>query len=200
VGCNEDIFRPAPYAAGQLPLRVLSYNTFLPLHGVDVILQAAAQVRELPLRLKIIGAGPLQGEMLQLARTLRLENVEFCPPVAPAQLADEIAQADVCLGGHFGSSDKASRVVPGKIYQMLAVGRPIVAANSPANRDLLAHGESAFLIPPGDAAALAGGLDALAHDGALRSRLAAGGRAVFERDCSEAIVTERLHRIVHQLV
>jgi glycosyltransferase involved in cell wall biosynthesis len=179
--------------------RVLGYCTYLPLHGVDVILRAAALVADLPLHFQMIGSGPLLPSMQRLAAELQLRNVTFAPPVAPRQLAQEIAAANLCLGGHFGASEKADRVIPGKIYQMLAVGRAVIAADAPGNRELLAHGESAYLVPPGNPEGLATALRVLHRDGPLRTKLAQDGRARYEQTASEGVLTEQLRSVIDQV-
>ena len=122
------------------------------------------------------------------------------PPVSAPLLADKIAEADICLGGHFGQSEKARRVIPGKIYQMLAVERAVIAADAPGNHELLHHLETAFLIPPADPAALANAIRTLHQDQALRTLLATQGRTLYERQCSEKVITQRLHTVVKQMV
>jgi glycosyltransferase involved in cell wall biosynthesis len=112
----------------------------------------------------------------------------------------EIAEADVCLGGHFGASDKAARVIPGKVYQILAMGCPLIAANTPANQDLLSHGESAILCQPNDANALASAILALHRDSVLRQRLSERGLSRFREKASEAVITQRLKSIASQLI
>ncbi len=73
---------------------------------------------------RLIGQGPEYHRVRALADQLKLDNVQFLPPIPLEDLADEISQADICLGGHFGPSQKAGRVIPGKIYQILAMARP----------------------------------------------------------------------------
>jgi len=200
VGCQEDIFTPQPAPLPRNTTRVLYYSSYLPLHGVDTVVRAAARLRDLPIHLRLIGRGPDFARTRQLADQLGLSNITFAPPVALNTLANEIANADLCLGGHFGGSDKAARVVPGKIYQMLAMGRPIIATGTPANSELLQHGESAYLIPQRDPAALAAAIRRLHYDQALRTRLSRGGRVRYDARCSEAVITEQLHAIVGGLV
>jgi len=201
VGCSDALFAlRQPQAAGDRPTQVLSYCTYLPIHGAETILQAAARVQGESIEFHLIGSGPLYPAMRALAAWLNLRNVTFWPPCTPAQLADAIAAADLCLGGHFGASDKAQRVVPGKIYQMLAVGRAVIAADAPGNRELLVHGVSAYLTPPADADALAVALITLHRDPALRSILATGGHACYLDHASEAVITTRLQIIVDRLL
>ena len=71
-----------------------------------------------------------------------------------AELNREIREAHLCLG-IFGVTPKALRVIPCKVYDSLAVGRPVVTADTPGARELLEDGRTAVLVPPGDAAALA---------------------------------------------
>jgi glycosyltransferase involved in cell wall biosynthesis len=201
VGCSDDIYTPELQTTNTGSVtRVLGYCTYLPLHGVDVILRAAALVTDLPMCFRLVGSGRLLPSMQRLAAELQLRNVTFAPPVAPRQLAQEIAAANLCLGGHFGASEKAARVIPGKIYQMLAVGRAVIAADAPGNRELLAHGESAYLVPPDNPEDLATALRVLHTDVSFRMRLAQGGQARYSQAASEAVLTEKLHSVVAQVI
>lgn len=195
VGCNEDLFYPRP-ATKTTRLQVLTYSSYMPLHGMDTVVQAAALVKDLPLHFRLIGAGPELARVQHLAASLPVPNLEFVPPVDKETLAAEIAGAHICLGGHFGITAKAGRVVPGKLYQMLAMARPVIAGATPANQDLLRHGRDAWLVPPGDPIALANGLRTLFTDCGLRHNLAQTGRALFKRKASEAIIAKQLQRIV----
>src|SRR5690606_7752009 len=70
-------------------------------------------------------------------------------------LRREIAAADVCLG-IFGTSDKAASVIPNKVFQVLAAGRPLITRDSPAIRELVEHDmQDITLVPSGDARSLA---------------------------------------------
>ena len=97
-----------------------------------------------------------------------------------------MAASDVCLGV-FGTSPKSQRVIPNKVFDALAVGRPVVTADTPAVREVLTHGEKAWLCPPGDPDALAERpARACGPMPAARRRLARPGpralrRTVFDR-------------------
>ncbi len=84
--------------------------------------------------------------------------------------------------GIFGTTEKAARVVPHKVYQALALGVPTVTRRSPAVAEFFERGRSApageplFLVPPGSAEALAGAIEELARDPARRERLGSVGR------------------------
>ncbi len=199
VGCNEAIFFPAPQPDGE-PITVLYYCSYLPLHGVDVVLHAAAYLEGQDIRFRLVGNGPLRPAMEQLAHSLRLRNTRFLPTMPADQIAQALCGAHICLGGHFGPSAKAQRTIPGKLYQMLAAQRPVIAADTPANRELLTHRQSAWLLPPQDPVALAMAILELQRDPAQRARLAAGGRAAFALMASEVAITAQLQGIVARLV
>ncbi len=200
VGCNEDIFFPRPRVQHDNITRILYYSTYLPLHGVETVVRAATLLRTEPaLHFRLIGTGQDYTRVRRLADDLGLENITFVPSVHLDTLATEIASADICLGGHFGRSDKAGRVIPGKIYQILAIGRPLIAADTPANRGLLTDGVSACLCQPDDPEALAVTILKLHRDAALREQLVVQGRTLYLEQCSEAVITERLHRITSKM-
>jgi glycosyltransferase involved in cell wall biosynthesis len=91
-------------------------------------------------------------------------------------------------------------VIPGKVYQILAMARPLIAADTPANRELLTHEDTAYLCPASDAEALAAAILKCHQSLPLREHLAAAGRTLYVERCSETVITERLHHLVRSLV
>jgi glycosyltransferase involved in cell wall biosynthesis len=80
--------------------------------------------------------------------------------------------------------------LPKALLEAAACGRPIVAADMPGTREIVRPGETGLLVPPGDVAALAGAIAALAADPARRSALGQAGRALVEREFAEPLVAE----------
>jgi len=199
VSCNEDIFYPRKNSLHKQKTLVLSYSTYLPLHGMETVIQAADILKSEPIQFKLIGRGPLYKSVHRFASEKGLDNVIFAPPVSLECLADEIATSDICLGGHFGVSEKANRVIPGKIYQMLAMGKPIIASDSTANKDLLQHKLSAYICHAGSPTALAEAIFELHLDPELCNRISIGGRETYEKYCSESIVTEKLSKLIAEI-
>jgi len=77
---------------------------------------------------------------------------------------------------------------------------PLIAAETPANQELLQHRKSAYLCTPGDPEALALAILKLHGDRSLREYLARGGRQRYLEVCSEAIIRERLRTIIDDLI
>jgi glycosyltransferase involved in cell wall biosynthesis len=200
VGCNEDIFYPRPDKKSN-HTTVLFYSTYQPLHGVDMIIRAANMLKtESKISFRIIGDGQTFKQVNKLAEGFGLHNIKLLPIIPFEQLAKEISNADICLGGHFGSSSKAARVIPGKIYQILAMGKPLIASNTHANKKLLTHLENAYLCEVNDPRGLATGIRKLHHDRKLRETLAENGHKVFLSECSESVISEQVHGFILDMV
>jgi glycosyltransferase involved in cell wall biosynthesis len=174
------------------PLEVLFFGTYVPLQGAPFILEAAARLPR-GVRFTLVGKGQDLPAAKARAAALGLgpSRVQWVEEVIPREALDRrIAAADVCLGV-FGTTDKAARVVPCKVHDALAAGKPLVTAGTPAARTLLRDGEHALLVPPGDPEALAVALGRLREDGALRGRLAAGARRLWQERLAPGPVARR---------
>jgi glycosyltransferase involved in cell wall biosynthesis len=190
VGAEERVFGPG--WAPRKPFTAVFVGKLIPLHGVETVLAAAASASEL--RVKLVGSG-------QLDPLLRNPppNVEHVRWVEYERLPETLHAAG-CALGIFGTSPKAARVIPNKVFQALACGVPVVTADTPAARELLTDGQSALLVPPGDAGALAAALRRLAGDSPLAHRVAAAGRATYEAKASEQVLGQRWRRLLEELV
>ncbi|HVD12417.1 MAG TPA: glycosyltransferase [Gaiellaceae bacterium] len=188
VGAEERVFGPG--RSPVEPFTVLFVGKLIPLHGLETVLAAARAAPELSFR--VVGSGQLE----HLVRE-HPENVHWLPWVEYERLPGELHRAG-CALGIFGTSDKAQRVIPNKAFQALACGTPLVTADTPAARELLLDGESALLVPPGDAQALANALRTLAGDPEQARRLGAGGRAAYERHASEEVLGRRWRELLER--
>lgn len=155
VGVEPEFF---PYREPQTQsafVTVLFYGQFIPLHGIETIVEAARELEDRPIKWIMIGQGQ---EGLKISKILALKplaSLLWIPWVPYHELSAWIAQADICLG-IFGKSGKASRVIPNKVFQVLASGKPLITGDTPAIRELLSpEMEGVYLIPVGDAHALA---------------------------------------------
>lgn len=177
VGAEVERFRlpesspPAGRAPGT-PLQVLFYGQFIPLHGIDTIVAAARLMAGEAVEWTLVGRGQEAAAVRQQLRAAPLPRLRWIEWVDYGELQRFIAAADVCLG-IFGTSDKAASVIPNKVFQVLAVGRPLVTRDSPAIRELLEPDPPCtYLVRAGDPEGLA---DAL-RDHVRRARAARVGR------------------------
>ena len=189
VGAEERLFGPGWRAAE--PFTCLFVGKLIPLHGLETILVAARLAPEV--RFRLVGSGQLQPLVADAP-----PNVERVGWVTYERLADEYRRAG-CALGIFGTSPKAGRVIPNKAFQALACGTPLVTADTPAARELLADGESALLVPPGEPEALAAAVRRLADEPALARRLSDGGLRAYRERASEDVLGARWRALLEQL-
>jgi glycosyltransferase involved in cell wall biosynthesis len=134
---------------------VLFYGQFIPLHGVPTIIEAARRLRQQPVDWLLIGRGQESPRICQMLDADPLPRLRWIEWVDYATLVEHIRAADVCLG-IFGTSEKAASVIPNKVYQVLASGKPVITRDSAAIRELLDPCTWAdALVPAGDPGALA---------------------------------------------
>ncbi|MEO1253028.1 MAG: glycosyltransferase [Pseudomonadota bacterium] len=155
VGAETEAFPPQPErAAGDGPLTILFYGQFIPLHGIETIVAAAQASAERPWRWRLIGDGQDAAKIRALIDEGECANIDWTPWVDYDDLIAEIRQADICLGV-FGASDKAARVIPNKVFQILAAGRALITRDGPGVRELLSPADAhVWLTAPADAGAL----------------------------------------------
>jgi glycosyltransferase involved in cell wall biosynthesis len=175
---------PAPTRI-ERDFKVVFAGTLIPLQGVDVILEAAYLLREhAQIAFCVVGSGQLEKAMRELAAHRGLSRVTFTGWLPTDRLGDMLRSHHLSLG-IFGTTPKAGRVIPSKIYDICAAGMAFVSADTPAMREVFTHLENAFLVPAGSPRDLADAILRLKSDHELRSRLAEGafqaGRVVFSQ-------------------
>jgi glycosyltransferase involved in cell wall biosynthesis len=190
VGAEDRLFHPGWQP--ERPFHALFVGKLIPLHGLETILAAAALAPEITFR--VIGSGQLESLL-----PTRPTNVDWIPWVEYNDLPAEI-QAAGCALGIFGSGPKASRVIPNKAFQALACGTPLITADTPAARELLADGRDALLVPPGDPIALAQAIRLLAGDDETRARIGAAGRRTYEERADETTLGLRWRSVVERAI
>ena len=142
--------------------------------GVDIALRALALARAqgVAAELEIAGTGDDRPRLERLARRLGLEPaVRFLGYVSEEDKRGRLRSAWAVVLPSPKEGWGISNV------EAAACGTPALASDSPGLRETVRHGETGFLVPHGDAAALAERMVALASDKALVERLGAAARA-----------------------
>jgi glycosyltransferase involved in cell wall biosynthesis len=160
VGARSEWFR-VPGARPVPPLRVVFFGLYTPLQGAPVIGEAIALLTDSAANVTftMIGRGQDYASTREAAGPT--PDVRWLDWVDAAELPVLVAAHDVCLG-IFGTSPKARRVVPTKVFQGAAAGCAILTSDTGPQRRAL--GSAGVFIPAGDGAALATALVELAGD------------------------------------
>jgi glycosyltransferase involved in cell wall biosynthesis len=142
--------------------------------GVDVLLEALARLEGV--RGVIVGGHerePDLGRLRELAKSLGIaDRVRFTGLVTPPEVAAHLREADALVLPNPASAISTRFTSPLKLFEYMAAGRPIVASDLPAIREVLRHEQNALLVAPGDPDALAAAVRRLLDDRALADRLA----------------------------
>lgn len=166
VSAEEDLFYPLNLPQND-PLEFLFFGTFIGLQGPAVVAQAIEYYSGVPIRLTFLGKGPERKVCEHIVSTLSnpLVTVSFEDWIPFHDLPGRINRADVCLGV-FGEGGKALRVIPNKVYQAMACGKPVITlrgdAYPTALLDAALDKSGIVFVPPADPVALATAMAALA--------------------------------------
>jgi glycosyltransferase involved in cell wall biosynthesis len=183
---DVDRFRPSAEARAQVRASmgvgdrpvVIFVGNFHAWHDVATLLDAFARVStSLPkARLLLAGQGPTHEAMVHRAASLGIsDSVRFLGPVPHGEVPGLLASADVAVAP-VPIMAQRSWLSPMKVFEYMASGAAVVATRSGQLAEVLVDGHNARLVPPGDAAAMAGALSALLGDPDRRARLGAQAR------------------------
>ena len=158
---------------------MLYYGTFIPNHGLKHIVEAAKLLsNKNDIEITFIGEGPEKNWIVGFVEENNLANVQFLPWCSQEELVEIINSADVCLGA-FGQTHQSLMTVHNKVYEGMAMGKPVITGQSPAIAAQFRSGEE-LLACPRNAQGLAESILQLKEDPALRARLGANAFHTFQ--------------------
>ena len=156
LGTRSDLFFPKETSKNPNRFDVLFYGTYIPLQGIEHIVGAAAILQPIHphIQFTLIGSGQTHRKIRDLAEKKGVHNITFQNRVPFAELPDRIRGAHLVLG-IFGTSGKANRVIPHKVYDAMACGMHVLTADTPAIHEKFDGEASIHLCKAGDAKAIA---------------------------------------------
>jgi glycosyltransferase involved in cell wall biosynthesis len=115
-----------------------------------------------------------------LQETVRARSLEdvvlFRGAVDPVEVPDLLGRMDIAVAPYSASVDPYFS--PLKLFEYLAAGLPVVASEGGQLSQLILHGQTGILCPPGDPEALASALAQLRASPGVRQALGEAGRAM----------------------
>jgi glycosyltransferase involved in cell wall biosynthesis len=182
-------------ALGQFPRRatapanahpvILCVARLEPVKNHALLFDALERLRGYAPEVWLVGDGPSQAEYEAdlarrgLAAQVRFLGYRYDVPALTAQ-ADVVVLTSLKEG------------IPRALMQAMSVGVPVVATDVKGSREVVRNGRTGFLVPLGDAVALADRLAALFDSPALRAELGAAGAAHAQAHFDEESVVRRL--------
>lgn len=180
---------PAEVAALPGPL-VVSVGRLVPWKHMDGVIDAVAETSA---SLALIGNGPLRGALAARAKEKLPGRHAVVGPLSHADTLAVMRSADVFVLN--SSYEGLSHV----LIEALALGAPIIATAIGGNPEVVADGETGFLVPPDDPTRLADALASLLADAPLRARLGSSAKrraARFSKDAMLESTAARLTALV----
>lgn len=180
-GCvlNEESFEDSPPSSSSMPVRNLLYvGDMNPVKGVDVLVRA---VKDIPgVRLTLAGGVPSDGSAARIKmlcdRLGLQQKVHFQGYVSPYNVRKLYKDADIVLLPLSPTVQSRYFTSPLKMFEYMASGKPIIAADFPSIKEVLTHGETAMLVPPEDEKAWAQAIHNLLHDEPLCEKISKNAR------------------------
>ena len=189
-GVNPELFQSAPRDAvlrRKLKLAggpVLGFVGGLrPWHGVEILpaLLARLSRRRPGVRLVIAGDGQLRGELERAFRKRGLaKQVVFTGALLHEEIPAVIRQFDIALAP-YPKPDHDFYFSPLKLFEYMACGVPVVAANLGQISKVIRHGKNGMLYPPGDLKALVARCEKLLGDDKLRAAIGKNSAQLVRR-------------------
>ena len=170
---------------GLGPFVVVGFiGTFGPWHGAEMLARAFVRLlHDDPacvdrVRLLMIGDGAGMPAVRQILADGAAATSSVLTGLVPQEHGPEhLAACDILVSPHVGNADGTPFFgSPTKLFEYMAMGKGIVASNLGQIGEVLGHGRTAWLVPPGDVEALAAGVRTLIDDPTRRSDLGAEAR------------------------
>ncbi len=173
VGVDHTVFRPRPDRP-RVPGRIMvTSSSDVPMKGLVPLLEALAKLRtERDVELVVIGRPTEGGRVARTIDKLGLSRAVHCVSgISDDELAGMYAEAQVAVVPSLYEGFSLPAI------EAMACGVPLVATTGGALPEVVgADGETALLVAPDDAEALAAGIRRILDDDALAARLGSGGR------------------------
>lgn len=177
VRCGVRSEQFAPSNRGQRRIDIICVGRLHPVKGTRFLLEAAGRLatRINDLRVCIVGDGDERSKLEDYAQQLALDRiVEFKGVRSQDEIAALLDDAKLFCLPSLGDSIGVA------IMEAMAMGLPVVATRVKGIPELVADGESGYLVPPADSKGLAERIEYLLQDGELRGRMGMVGRAIIQ--------------------
>ena len=165
-------------------------------HGLEVVVDAASQLKaggRTDVAFCLVGDGACREELQRLARERNVADMVVFPGRQPREMMPSVlAASDACLV-HLRATELFGTVIPSKIFETMAMERPIIMGVQGEALDLVAEAGAGVPMDPESAESLVEAVDRLADDAALRQAMGRAGRTfVAEHFSRDRLATEYL--------
>ncbi|HYF38294.1 MAG TPA: glycosyltransferase family 4 protein, partial [Gemmatimonadales bacterium] len=180
------------------PPRILYAGNLVPSKGVDLLLQAAAELRHLGIdfQIKILGEGPAERSLRSLVSRLGLgSRVTWSRFVPQGEMPEEYGASTITVLPSRGSAEGLGLT----LVEALLAGSAVVGTPAGGIPEVIRHEETGLIARDGDASDLARQLQRLLADANLRDQLAKAGKEhvtqIYSADAAVARFLDLYHTV-----
>jgi colanic acid biosynthesis glycosyl transferase WcaI len=170
-------------------------------HGLDTVLDAAAQLREQApsVQFLLVGEGADKQRVVDLAKECGLANVTFLDQRPREEIPALISASDACLV-LLKKTDVFKTVIPTKMLEFMSCARPVILGVDGQARQVVEEAQAGIVIEPENAEDLAEAIRSLAADSELGRRLGRNGRVYMLANYSRVQTAETYVRVLENLI
>jgi glycosyltransferase involved in cell wall biosynthesis len=168
---------------------------------LDTLVQAAHRLRDLDdLEVLIVGSGARRAEVIRLAESFGVDNVRFLPYQPRERLSESLSSADVHVVGL--APGLAGYVVPSRLYGILAVGRPVIAAVDAESETahVVETANCGVRVPPASPDLLAAAIRRYHAERRELVELGRNGREYVEREGDQPVAIARYRALITEVL
>lgn len=189
VGAETKIYHPIVPANTHEGIIVTFHGTYIPLQGVPNLIEVTKLLKgDDRIKFRFIGPKALHTAIVEQLGNNQ-DNIELLSWLSQEDLNKYLNDTDIVLG-IFGDTDKADRVIPNKVFQGVAVRKPVITKDSPAMREFFDEHDLYFTDT--NPHSIAAAIKHLASDSRLRSELAESAFQKFESTATPETLGIRL--------
>jgi colanic acid/amylovoran biosynthesis glycosyltransferase len=170
-GVDPDLFTPVDHQG--LGLNLLYLGRLAAVKGLPILFESIAQLKTFfpELCLNLIGDGPERAKLASMVQELGIQdNVKFLGYKSQAQVREQLQKTDRYVLPSFAEGVSVS------LMEAMAAGVPVVTTQIAGVNELVANGESGYIVPAGDVISLTEKLTLLIKDPQLREQFGKAGR------------------------
>jgi len=181
---------------------VLYVGSYIPLHGTEVIIEAARilQEQDEELFFLMIGQGPDHAKCKALVEKYHLKNIEFKGFMTLEELNYYYNAADINLG-LFSTGERANSVVLNKTNDSFRVGKPHLTLETDAMKEAFSNNEDIFYTKDNSPETLANRIVEIKNDKPLLEKVGENALKSYDDKLSNAKAAQIMNeKIFSQLV
>ena len=173
-------------------------------HGMSndlpVVLQAAKLIEKYnDIKIVFIGDGKEKSNLIYLAKSLRLSNVEFINPVPKNKITEYLQAADVCIA-ILKPIELYKTTYPNKVFDYMAAGKPIILAIDGVIREVVESAACGIFCEPGNPRAIANAVLDMYNNRSQLAEIGEHGKMYLEQNFDRALIAKDFTDMIEKMV